>query len=450
MSFPTSDTTLPSPDARQPQNELLRRVDEFVAGPPMVEDEADNGAARVGRRFLWLDGLIANASESFVGSFLGPFALAYGANNGQIGLLSAVTNLAAAAGLVPGARWGDKTGRRKLIVLLFNGGLGRVLLLAAAIAPLLLGKPSLVVTAIIALTALRAFVNQVGYPAWSSLSAEIVPQRIRGRYFSSRNIAIAIGALIFAPIAGAMIQAVGTPHGYMLSFALAGLIGFVATYMYWHIPEAPAPATTADATAAVPARGRDIMAALRSRPRFLAFCAVALFWNLTLQVAGPFFSVYMVRNLSATPFMIGFLATMFGIGNILGMRMWGRLNDHKGAAWVMRTSGLLIPLVPCIWAIVPSIGWLIPEEALSGFLWAGYTLASFNLLLSLAPETQRGRFVAIYQLVVSVAAFIGPLLGSYLADSLGIRSVFWISAAGRLIASLLFFFTVHGDVELKR
>ena len=86
-------------------------------------------------------------------------------------------------------------------------------------------------------------------------------------------------------------------------------------------------------------------------------------------------------------------------------------------------------------------------EALSGFVWAGYGLSSFNLLLSLTPPAQRARYTAIYQVSVFSSAFIGPLLGSALAAALGIRPLFWISAAGRVIAASLFLLTVRGDHE---
>src|SRR5512133_1094588 len=82
---------------------LWNDVDQFVAGP--VEEEASvQPLARRGRRFLWLDGLFANISESFVTSFLTPFLLTLGATNSQIGILNATTNAGAALSLVPGAR----------------------------------------------------------------------------------------------------------------------------------------------------------------------------------------------------------------------------------------------------------------------------------------------------------------------------------------------------------
>jgi MFS family permease len=113
----------------------------------------------------------------------------------------------------------------------------------------------------------------------------------------------------------------------------------------------------------------------------------------------------------------------------------------------MRITGFMIPGVPLLWSIAPNPWYLLGVEAFSGFVWAGYGLSSFNLLLSLTPPAQRARYTALYQISVFSSAFVGPLVGSTLAATLGIRPLFWISAAGRMVASAHFLFTVRGDRE---
>ncbi len=415
-------------------------TDAFMAGPPDPEADAWPESRR-GRRLLWADGLISNISESFVTNFVNPFALALGATNTQIGWMSALSNLASALALIPGARLGDRPERRKQVTVWFGGGVARALLLGIALAPTIFAGHA-AIYAFIALVCLRAFFIQLSYPAWSAFLADLVSPRIRGRYFASRNIGLAVAALIFTPVAGAIAQRFGLPQGYQVSFLLAGLIGFVATAVFARIPPPPAQAASAAAG------GREgVWQLLRTHPRFSAFAAVAFLWNLSLMVMGPFFSVYLVRNLGASPVQIGLLAAINSLANIIGQRIWGRLNDQRGAAWVMRVTGLLIPLIPLFWSLVPNPWALMPVEALAGFLWAGYGLSNFNLLLSLAPGERRPRFVAIYQVSVFSAAFVGPLLGSVLANALNLRPLLWISTVGRTVAALLFVFTVRGDRE---
>ncbi len=419
---------------------LSHRAADFTAGPPALEAES-HPQAPTGRRLLWFDGLVSNISDSFVASYVNPFALALGATNTQIGLLSALANLGAALGLLPGARLDERFRSRKLLVVLTGGGGARLLLIAMALAPLLLPPPT-AIYAFIALIALRAFVGQLGYPAWSALVADLVPPAVRGRYFSSRNIALAVAALVFTPLAGRMADLIGLPQGYQVSFIVAGLVGFVATAIFARIPEPPRAAPPSGATG-----GSISLASLRAHPRFLAFTAVAFIWNLSLAIAGPFFSVLLVRHLGASPTQIGLLAAANAATNIIGQRVWGRLNDRRGAAWVMRRTGLLIPCLPLLWALMPNAWLLLPVEAFSGLIWSGYSLANFNLMLGLAPQAQRARFIAFYQIAVFGAAFVGPLLGGRVVDAFPIRTVFVLSAAGRWLAAVLFLFTVKNDRE---
>jgi MFS family permease len=414
------------------RKEVGAQADQFVAGPTDASLK-EPPVARQNRRLLWADGFISNISESFITSFLNPFAMALGATNSQIGILSALNNLASSFGLIPGARLAERARSRKWVAAISGGVVGRLLLLSLAILPFFLGVPA-IIYAVIAVIALRSFFNQLGFPAWSTLVADLVPESIRGRYFASRNIGLAIAALAFTPIAGWIIERGGGVRGYQMGLIIAGVVGFIATAVFVRIQE---PAKAQPQREATHERLR-LAEIVRSRPEFAAFTGVALIWNLALMVAGPFFSVYLVRTLNATPTQIGILAAVYSLGNIVGQQFWGSLNDRRGAGWVMGLTGMLIPLIPITWLLAPNPWWLVPAEIFSGLMWAGYGLANFNLLLSLAPAVQRERYIALYQTAVFGAAFVGPLIGGALATTIGIRGLLMISSVGRFIAAILF------------
>ncbi len=423
----------PAPPAA---SRLNTRLDEFLAGPYDPETDARPGSRR-GRRLFWADGFTSNVSESVVTNFTNPFALALGATNQQMGIMSSIANLAAALALLPGARLDERVPSRKRIVVT-TSFLHRLLLIAIALLPLLFGPRAIYV--FIFLVAVRSFFAQLGFPAWSAFSADLVPARIRGRYFGARNIGLAVAALVFAPLFGRLADVIGLPKGYQVLFVIAALVGFGAVLVFRSIPEPPRSRSAEQA----PAQGKQpVLALLRTHPRFAAFSAVAVLWNLSIMVAGPYFSVYIVRNLAASPTIIGLLAASNAIFNIIGQRVWGRTNDRRGAAWVMAATGLMIPLIPAFYAVAPNAWYLIAVEAFSGFMWSGYGLSSFNMMLGLAPAEQRARFSAVYQSGVFLASFLGPLIGMALVSVYDIRLLFWISAIGRLIASLLFMVAVR-------
>jgi MFS family permease len=393
-----------------------------------------------GLRFFWLDGLFASISENFYLGYITLFALAFGASNGQIGYVTATGNLLGAVSLFPGARLIEKTGRRKAVVVWSGGGVGRLALLALALLPLVARRPEVAILGIVLLNGLRAFMNNLGNPAWTAMVADLVPGSIRGRYFGSRNMAQGLAALAITPLAGWLIKEVngwqGFPHlGFQTVFLLAFFFGALSTIAYHLIPEPPA----SPAQAAPHQRG-DLRRAIRSSPGFWGLVVSAFVWNLSLQIAGPFFNVYMVTSLGGTAASVGIVSSVSSLFALVGQFWFGRILDRRGALWVARLTGFLIPGLPLAWVFFTEWWHVGLMNIAGGLLWGGYNLANFNLLLEMTPDEQRPRAVALYQTAVFSSAVIGPLLGGYLADVTGFRSLFLLSGVGRLVGMLLFVF----------
>jgi MFS family permease len=401
-------------------------------------------------RYFWIDGLFAAISENFYLGYVTLFALAYGASNGQVGVMAAVTNLLGMLALFPGARLVDRIGRRKPVVVWSGGIFSRVALLGLALIPVLINQPALAIAAIILVNGLRSFAANLANPGWTALVADLVPETMRGRFFASRNTAMGLAALVVAPLAGRIILTTNARleslfAGYQAVFVLAFLFGMVSTVAFQRIRE-PALSETERQVH----QPGDLRRALRRNTAFAGLVISALVWNMALQVAAPFFNVYLVSEFDATPLTIGVLAGIATFSALVGQRVFGRLLDRKDALWVQAVTGLLIPLAPLAWSLI-SAPWQVGMiNTFSGFLWAGYNLANFNLLLALTPDEQRPRAVALFQSAVFGSAVAGPLLGGLLADAVGFKFVFELSAAGRYLGTALFILlTVRTARKLK-
>ncbi|MEZ4646090.1 MAG: MFS transporter [Chloroflexota bacterium] len=395
-------------------------------------------------RFFWLDGLFAAISDNFYVGFVTLYALAYGASNGQVGWLTAVANLAGALALFPGARLIERVGRRKPVVVWSGGGVARLTFLAFAFFPFFITQPQTAILCIVILEGTRAFMANLANPAWTAMVADLVPMQLRGRYLGSRNLAMGVAALVVAPLAGRIISLGnnwGTSHvtGYQVVFILAFIFGMISTLSYQRIDE-PEPSAPIDRQYQ---RGA-LRQTLRHYPWFIGLVISAFVWNMSLQVAGPFFNVYLVNEMNASAAMIGLLAAVSSLTALLGQQVFGRLLDSKGTLWVQQVCGFLIPVLPIGWMFITAPWHVIFINTLGGFIWAGYSLSNFNLLLTFTPEEQRPRAVALYQTAVFGSAVIGPLLGGYLADAISYKLIFALSGIGRLSAMVLFMlFTVR-------
>ncbi len=398
-----------------------------------------SGVALRNLRFFWLDGLFAAASDNFYISYVVLFALAYGATNGQVGWLTAVANLVGALALFPGAKLIEIVGKRKPIVVWSGGGVARFMLLLLALFPLFVTSPFWAIVIIVVLNGIRALAANLANPAWTSMVADIVPDLIRGRYFGSRNVAMGIAALVVVPLAGYIINVANERFeseiiGYQIILLLAFLVGMISTILFQKIKE-PAP----NSAISHKHQKGDLRRAIRHSPGYLGLVASAFVWNLALQIAAPFFNVYLVEEFGASTTIIGVLIAISSLTALFGQRVFGRLLDSRGSIWVQMVCGFIIPVLPFAWMFITApwqVGFI---NALGGFVWAGYNLATFNLLLILTPDEQRPRAVALYQTAVFISAVVGPLLGGYLADAVSFKLLFGLSGAGRLLGMVLFY-----------
>jgi len=416
---------------------LWRRASRFTASGRWTDQAPPS--IRPNLRWFWLDGVFASSSDSIVVAYLSLFVLMLGATRAQIGLMSALSSLSAALLLLPGATLVERRGRRKHIVVLSGGGVARLALLLLALVPLFFAGPTAVYVAI-ALAILRSAFANLGVPAWVSLIADIVPLSWRGRYFSSRNIAMGVANMLTTFLVGQLITLVGGTNGYQLAMGLAFGVGMASTYSFARLEEPPAsaPPEAKDHGSQLP-----LLQHVRAHPDFLLFCATAALWNFSINIAGPFFNPYLVESLQASAGVVGALSVVSTLAALPGQRLFGSLVDRWGTRRVQLITGLLIPLLPWVWALTRSPWHVVPVNLAGGFLWAGYDLANFNFLLILTPEDRRPRYSAVYQIVVMVALAGGAALGGIIAQRWGYTPVFVLSGIGRLCAALLFARFVH-------
>jgi MFS family permease len=116
----------------------------------------------------------------------------------------------------------------------------------------------------------------------------------------------------------------------------------------------------------------------------------------------------------------------------------GRWVDRRGNIWVQAVLSLLIPFLPLAWMAATAAWQIVIINAVGGILWAGHALASFNLLLDLAPAEARAEAYAIFQLVIAASATVAPLIGGQIADAVGFGPAFVTSATLRFVGAAIF------------
>jgi predicted MFS family arabinose efflux permease len=144
---------------------------------------------------------------------------------------------------------------------------------------------------------------------------------------------------------------------------------------------------------------------------------------------------------------VGLFSIAGSLAALPAMRYFGRLSDRWGPHKVMLVTGFLIPLIPLVWifARLPVHGILINIPA--GLVWAGFNLAAFNFLLSLAPPVKRARYTALFQIAVALSSAAGAAIGGLVVTHFGYIPIFVISGIGRFLGIFLFARFVHQKEE---
>jgi len=387
-------------------------------------------------------------------NYLGAFALFLNATAQQIGWVVALPQLVGPwAQLI--SVWLARRGVRR-IVLILAGASFQSLTIAVLIGLCVENFSQAVVILVITAVLFQAGGHLV-QPQWRALMVLLVPVERRGRYFARRSRITAVAS--FSALAGGGLclelakQFDATGWGFALLFGCA-LLGRIASVRLLATlrPFDNPPTSTPPQTPLFPLwRELSRIAADREFRRFTLFVALM---QGAVAIAGPFFSVHMLRNLgfSYLEFMANLAASI--VMQLLTLSSWGTISDHLGNRIIMVSTAFLIPLLPLLWIVSDNFWYLFAVQSLAGLAWGGFTLSATNYLYDLRPAgSELAGFAAVQAVASGFAIFCGAVFGGFLADGLPtvinltgvsitftntLYGVFAISAGLRLCIALWF------------
>jgi MFS family permease len=384
------------------------------------QDRVEPPQTERGLRMLLFDGMCSQVMGVLTGgAFLIAFALLLGAPNSVIGLLAAVGPVAQLLQL-PGILLVNRLRWRKALVV-GGAGLGRLLWIVIALLPWL-APPQARLPLLIVLLVLFFGLGSVAGCAFNSWMRDFVPEKIMGSYFARRlAIATALG-VVLTLLAGFGVgwyerQAGGGTGAYTILFLAGTACGLAGVFFLTRIPEPrmtpPEPGQKLRALLAEPFRDRNFR-------QLLTFLGT---WNFAVNLAGPFFVVFMLRRLGLSmPWVIG-LSVLSQIFNVAFFRIWGRLADRFSNKSILAVTGPMFIVSILLWVFttlpdphVLTIPLLILIHSLAGVSTAGVMLCSGNIALKAAPKGKATAYLATNALVSGVAAAAAPLLAGFLAD----------------------------------
>ncbi len=384
-----------------------------------VKDLISEEGLKKGLRGVTLDGLATKMTVSLTtGAFLVAFALQFGASNSVIGLLAAIPMLTNVIQL-PAVYLVEKIRVRRAISAYFAFA-SRSTLLAIALIPFLFPIDWAITVLIVGLFLKGAF-GAVSQCAWSSWMRDLVPREKRGSFYAKRMSLAALLGMGISLVAGYYLDwfKAGFAQYILYSYTPLFLLAFAAGMAnVWVIANIPEPRMKSKSVNVF-----KLMLEPLKNANFLNLMKFLVTWNFAINLAAPFFTVYMLKGIKLDMSTVVALTVLSQAVNITVLRIWGRFMDRFSNKSVLNVCGPLFIVSIFFWIFTLHPGrhaltmpLLIILHIAMGLATAGTVLGTSNIAIRLAPRDAASSYLATSSVANSISAGIAPILGGQFAD----------------------------------
>lgn len=367
--------------------------------------------------FVIKDGILSQLIESLTG---GPvviaIALCLGASNALIGYLLALPFLCN-LGQFPGIILLEKFKYRKLLATCAST-FARLSFLGVFVLIVFPNIPNAPIVLALFYT-IRYIGMGCASANWNAWMKDLVPARILGRFFSTRFTYMMLTSLIISLSITFFVAIWPFEREYFYGILLlvAGLSSFYGLYLFYHITE-PLP-TLQTNNECLLKKIRDVF----TDTNFVRLILFLGFFNFSINLAVPFFSVFVLEQLKLDLSIALLLVTLTQLTSITVMRIWGRIADYFGNKSVLAVTGPLYVLSIFMFLFtnfptkhVLTIPLLVFIYALVGIAQSGVTLATNNIALKLAPKGRAPVYLSTNAFLNACMAGTAPIIGGAFAD----------------------------------
>ena len=398
----------------------MQEEKEDVKEQKKIEKEEKN--KEQARKISIYEGSGYSFMDGFGLRYITPFAVAIGATNFIIGLLSSVPGLIGSFVQLFSLKQLGKTSRRKIVFIsVLLQALMWLPMIGIGLAYFIYGISPFSASVSLLLTySIFVIVGSVSGPAWSSWMRDIIPKEA-GDYFGKRSVIIGFLAMLAMMIAGFILDyftnAGKIVVGFSILFSVAFLGRIVSALLFLKQYE---PEYKEDKTMYFSFVDFVKKMMFNNYGRFVFFVSLMGF---ATAIGSPFFAVYMLKDLGFenTYTYYTYVAMASVISSLATTRPWGRFIDKYGNIVVLKITAFGIAILPFLWIVsyfvysafgfsqIHVMSFLLVSELFSGIVWAGFGLSS-GVFVYQAVTKQRLPLCATYHgIVASILGFLGAL-----------------------------------------
>lgn len=366
------------------------------------------------QRNVLIDGIGVGITAG-VGSFLSVFLVRLGASSFLVGLLTAMPAL---TGMLLAIPVGEFLARRRNIVPWFARSRFVVLscyVLTGLVPFLFTSRQPEIIILIWAFATLPQTLVSV---AFTVVMGGVAGPAGRVTLMSRRWAILGLTNSLTVVIVGQLLEMFDFPLNYQIVL-LGSTIGALISVVFSSSIKLP-PQDVSAARQGLIQTFRETGSTLRQNKAFVNFTSAQFVFRSGLALAMPLFPIFWVKNVGATDAQISAINSVQTFVLMAAYFLWARVSQHRGQRWVLLVTAFGLSFYPLLTALTKTPQLLIPWAALAGLSSAGVDLVFFDLLLSTVPAEHQASYVGMYQTTVYIATFLAPMVGTALADGVGI------------------------------
>lgn len=279
--------------------------------------------------------------------------------------------------------------------------------------------------------------GMAGGSSWNTWIGPLVPSRIHARYFARRTVFSQLAQALAFVLGGVSLELSASWGEPLRPFALVFLVAAGSRYLSaWllSVPSEPCPPGKELVTLDL----GQLWARVR-QDRIGRMLLYMLAVQSSVQIAGPYFTPYMLRHLGFSYWQYVELICAAYLAKVVAMPWLGQLIERWGAKRLLWICGLAIAPSPALWLISDRFSYLLGLQILSGAAWGGFELCMLLLLFGTIPRQQRVSILTMFNLANASAVLAGSLAGGALLSAMNASpqaywSLFAISTLARFAA----------------
>lgn len=341
------------------------------------------------------------------GSFLTGYALHLGASDtlaGYIPLLGSICGIFSIfAGIIL-----ERIEKRKRLIIILNI-ISKTLVASIVAIPCFFSGTTAIVVLFVMLIAAYMTNSLMGI-AINNWFISVVPESIRGRYYSIRQTCTLVVAAALPVMAGKFLDSVSSKYiGFVVIYSVAFVMIWGEVISFTKINEP---------TSGHLGKGKikliDIVRLPLRNKKFMFFVLSVIWFYLGFYICAAYTQVFMIKYLNLSYTFITTLGMFLSVGKMFTYRIWGKIYDSKGASYTIKMAIWFYILEVVVWTFVTGLNKyaLIPiTYVFEAIAFPGFIVGTFNMRFKLIPENGRTVYDGFYTAVVGIVLLIAPLTG---------------------------------------